>query len=253
MKIRFLGTHNAETIDFAYTCFTLDGELLFDCGSAASRLEIGEQTALQGIFITHGHYDHIKDIPAIGMNLYDDVYARKPLPIISLPATLQDIRKYLTDGQIYSDFFQKGVFTEIEAQFNVPLEFNGFTVTPIESLHKIPCTGYHVQKNGVCFYYTGDTQNGFAQNLVNSGLSCDILIAECTLKNSYKGTTAHLTPSQLSEELKIIQRHQGFYPAVFAVHRSAKMEETLLTELEELSKELGTEVFVPAEGTEIEF
>ncbi|MCL2474696.1 MAG: MBL fold metallo-hydrolase [Chloroflexi bacterium] len=253
MKIRFLGTHNAQALCFAHTCFMLDNRLLFDCGSAASCLDLNEQLALRGIFITHSHYDHIKDMPAIAMNRFLNGQHLPPMSVTALLSTLDDIKKYLFDGDIYSDFFKKNTLVTTEAQLGISFEFDGYQVTPIESIHKLPCIGYAVQKNGHSFYYTGDTATGFAQNFIKSGLFCHVLIAECTLENSLKGTTLHLTPNELKEELELIKIYQGFYPTVFAVHRSAKQEINILQEIKQVSDELNTEIFCPVEDTEIEF
>jgi len=253
MKIRFLGTHNAQTIDFAHTCFTADNRLLFDCGSTASRLNLSEQLSLRAIFITHSHYDHIKDMPAIAMNRFLNGQHLPPLSVMALNSTLDDIKRYLFNGEIYTDFFEKGTLVTKEIRLGVPFEFDGYQITSIESIHKLPCVGYIVQKDARSLYYTGDTAIGFAHNFIKSGLSCDVLIVECTLENSLKGTTLHLTPSELKEELKLINAYQGFYPAIFAVHRSVKQEINILKEMEKVSTELNTEIFCSTEGTEIEF
>lgn len=253
MKIRFLGTHNSESIDFAQTCFTLDGQILFDCGSAASRLTLNEQQQLKGIFLSHAHYDHIKDLPALGMNFFLDGAANLPLPVLALAQTLESVRRYLSDDCIYSDFFAKDVFKSVGLEADLALHFQSYQITPIAGFHKIPCVGYHVQKGDIAFYYTGDTQNGFAQNFIKNGLCCDLLIAECTMKNAYRGITAHLCPKELATEIKQVIEHQGYAPMVMAVHRSSKQDVLIHTELEEIAAQLNVQIFCPEEGTEIEF
>jgi len=251
MEIRFLGTHNSETSDFAHTCLVLDEIWLFDCGSAASRLSLIEQQNLCGIFVTHGHYDHIKDLPALGMNYFLSGCPNLPMPVMALKSTLESISSHLGDGHIYSDFFAKGIFAGHAVELGIGFSLQGYEIIPVKSWHKLTATGYYVKKGLTSFYYTGDTQSGFAQSFIDLGLSCNTLIVECTLKNEYAGSTSHLCPQELGEELKLLVAHQGFAPRVFAVHRSVKQEEDILTQLQELSEELGFPIYCPSEGQKI--
>ena len=69
MEIRILGAHNRETQTTRSICFLIDNTLAIDAGSITSSLSISDQKTLEAILITHQHYDHIRDIPGLALNL----------------------------------------------------------------------------------------------------------------------------------------------------------------------------------------
>ena len=70
MNIQFLGAHNSESKDTRPACILIDNFLAIDAGGLVSGLTFSEQLAIEALLITHHHYDHIKDIPMLGMNFY---------------------------------------------------------------------------------------------------------------------------------------------------------------------------------------
>ncbi len=63
MKIRVLGAHGGELPGFRTTCFLLDQKLCVDGGSITGTLELDEILKIDDIFLTHSHFDHVKDVP----------------------------------------------------------------------------------------------------------------------------------------------------------------------------------------------
>jgi ribonuclease BN (tRNA processing enzyme) len=68
MKIRLLGAHKLETKETMYVCLLIDDILAIDAGALTSRLSLKAQQKIQALLLSHWHYDHVKDLPAIGMN-----------------------------------------------------------------------------------------------------------------------------------------------------------------------------------------
>ncbi|TES84305.1 MBL fold metallo-hydrolase, partial [Candidatus Aerophobetes bacterium] len=62
--VRFLGTHNAESRNTRLVSFLIEDILAVDAGSLASELSFPEQEKIKAILLSHGHYDHIRGIPA---------------------------------------------------------------------------------------------------------------------------------------------------------------------------------------------
>ena len=66
MRIRVLGAHNCETRSTRLVTLLIDDILALDAGGLTSTLTVKAQKKLKGILLTHPHYDHIRDIPALG-------------------------------------------------------------------------------------------------------------------------------------------------------------------------------------------
>ncbi|TET86709.1 MAG: lactamase, partial [Dehalococcoidia bacterium] len=97
MEIEILGAHMTEVTNAKPTALVIDGVLALDAGSLCSSLTLSAQQKLKAILITHQHYDHIRDIPALAMNLsYQGV-----LQIYSTPPVFEVLSTHLLDGKIY--------------------------------------------------------------------------------------------------------------------------------------------------------
>ena len=70
MNIRLLGAHNCESPNSKMVSLLIDGAIALDAGALTSSLSFEAQRKLRAIFLTHQHYDHVRDIPAIAMNLF---------------------------------------------------------------------------------------------------------------------------------------------------------------------------------------
>jgi ribonuclease BN (tRNA processing enzyme) len=68
VKIKFLGMHNAESKYTRLSSLLIDDILAVDTGSLTSELSFSEQEKIKAIIISHGHYDHIRDIPTFAFN-----------------------------------------------------------------------------------------------------------------------------------------------------------------------------------------
>jgi phosphoribosyl 1,2-cyclic phosphodiesterase len=63
VKIRVLGCHGGELPGHRTTCFLIDSKLCVDGGSITQVLEMEDLLKIDDIFLTHSHFDHIKDVP----------------------------------------------------------------------------------------------------------------------------------------------------------------------------------------------
>ena len=72
MKIRVLGAHNMETAQTKHTCFLIDDSLAIDAGSLMTALTSDENNRLRAILLTHRHFDHVRDLPSLGLQTMDN-------------------------------------------------------------------------------------------------------------------------------------------------------------------------------------
>ena len=71
MNVRILGARKMEAKGARHACFLIDDCLAVDAGGLTSALALDEQDRLQGVLLTHHHYDHCRDLPTLGLNLRD--------------------------------------------------------------------------------------------------------------------------------------------------------------------------------------
>ncbi|MBI2830095.1 MAG: lactamase, partial [Chloroflexi bacterium] len=104
MKIRVLGAHNLESRDSKFASLLVDDCIALDAGGLTSSLSFSEQQELVAILLTHPHYDHIRDVPAVAMNLY---VSGNIIDVFASRATYEMLATHLMDGKIYPNFFQQ--------------------------------------------------------------------------------------------------------------------------------------------------
>jgi len=70
MKIKVLGAHNCQSKSTNLTSLLIDGVLALDAGAIATGLSLQAQQRVRAVLLTHQHYDHLRDIPALAMNFW---------------------------------------------------------------------------------------------------------------------------------------------------------------------------------------
>lgn len=253
MRVRVLGAHQLETRDARLTSFLLDGALVVDAGSITSGLTLEEQESVEGILITHHHFDHCRDLLTLGLNTRGsttDVYACSEV--------LESISANLVNGAIYPDHTRSPVdcpslrFNSLE-----PGEENrvgGYSVFPVRVPHGPPTYGFQVTgPDGRRFFYSGDTGPGFGEGW--GVLSPDVAFIETSYPDRMEADAkarGHLTPSLLAADLDRIGQDFGKLPLVWAVHFNPRYEEEIKEDLEAASRGLGIEIRAAYEGLELE-
>jgi len=251
MQIKILGAHNTESATSRLSGLVIDGVLALDAGSLTSGLTIEEQLRLQAVLVTHRHYDHLRDIPALGMTRYLN---RKPLPVYALRDVLDTLSAGLLNGEVYPRFTHRPpenpalVFMPVNP--GVEFQINSYRVLPVAMPHSVPSAGYLVTGGGgVSVFYTGDTGSGFAEMI--TGIKPGLIITEVTTPDRYGDddwSTKHLTPASLEAELGILKQARGLLPAVVCVHMYAPFEAEIRRELEQAAARLGTDIRPAFEG-----
>ncbi len=255
MIIRFLGTHNAESKDTKLISLLVDDVLAVDVGSLASELTFSEQKKIKAILLTHGHYDHIRGVPAFAFN-----NPNHTTKVFGTPQTLKILSSHLVDGVIYPKFTKKiPFFLEKPSLKFIAIEpfkqlnINGYQVLPLPVNHTINTVGFEItSKDGKKVFYTGDTGPGLSA--LWEHISSDLIIAEVTFPNKLENraiNAAHLCPKLLKKELESLYRVKGNYPKVILIHLSPKLEEEIKGEVKDISKELNLEITIACEGDKV--
>jgi ribonuclease BN (tRNA processing enzyme) len=254
MNIRFLGTHNCEWQKTRLISLLIDDVLAIDAGALTSSLSLEAQQKIKAILLTHWHYDHVRDIPTIAMNLF---LHGATIKVYSIPSVFDALAKYLLNDELYPDFWQKPApdptvrFTIIEPHQAEPIE--GYSILAVPVNHSVPTVGYQVTSaDGKIVFYTGDTGPG----LVNcwQHVSPQLLITEVTASDKYKQWAAesgHLTPSLLKQELVSFREVNGYLPRVVTVHMNPALEEEIAAEIAVVAEALDSPIIMGYEGMEL--
>lgn len=254
MKIRFLGAHNCESQSSKLISLLVDDVLAIDAGSLTSSLSFAAQQKIKAILLTHQHYDHIRDIPLVAMNLF---LRQATINVYSTSAVYDALTAHLFSGELYPNFLEEPEsnptlkFTLIEP--NKPQQVEGYNVLAVPVAHSVPAVGYQVTAaDGKAVFYAADTGPGLA--------SCwrrvfpQLIIIEVTAGDRYKEWAAgsgHLTPSLLEQELASFRKLNGYLPPVVAVHMNPDLEKEIAAELAVVGKALGGSITLAYEGMEI--
>jgi len=254
MNIKFLGAHNCESQNTRFPSLLIDDNLILDAGGLTSGLSFSAQQKLKAILLTHQHYDHVRDVPAIAMNLY---LAGSTINVYSTSPVYEALASRLFDGNIYPNFLERPLenptikFTVIEPLKAAQIE--GYNILAVPVNHSVPAVGYQVTSaEGKVVFYTGDAGPGMAECWEQ--VSPQLLIIELTASNRFEKfgrESGHLTPDLLKQELITFRELKGYLPQVVTVHMSPGLEEEIEAEISVVAEELNNPIILGYEGMEL--
>ena len=102
MKLRILGCSGGIGGNLRTTSLLLDHDVLIDAGTGVGDLSLAEMCAINHVFVTHSHLDHIACLPL----LIDSVgFMRdQPLVIHATDETLAILKEHVFNWEIWPDF-----------------------------------------------------------------------------------------------------------------------------------------------------
>ena len=255
MNIRLLGAHNCESQHARFATLLIDDTLVLDAGGLTSSLAFPTQQELKAILLTHQHYDHIRDIPALAMNL--NLLSGATINIYSTPPVYDILTTHLADGKIYPNFLERPEgnptikFTVIEPLKTEQIE--GYNILAVPVNHSVPTVGYQITSpDGKVLFYTADTGPGLTDCWKQ--VSPQLLVTELTASNRFEEfcrESGHLTPNLLKQELIAFRELKGYLPEVVTVHMSPGLEEEIKAEIAVVAEELSSPITLGYEGMEL--
>jgi cAMP phosphodiesterase len=216
-KLHILGCSGGIGAELRTTSFLLDQDILIDAGTGVSDLSLDQLRAIDSVFLTHSHLDHICSIPFI----LDAVGASrsKPLTVYGIPETIDALKRHIFNNIIWPDFtkipseakpFLK--FHPIQIGETIAIPSEGYSARTIRSLpvnHSIPAIGYAIHSGQGTLIFSGDTGPSTAfWQAVNAAQELKHLLIETSFTDSEEGLaglSGHLCPSLLATELKNLQ------------------------------------------------
>ena len=254
MKIRVLGAHNSESRSTRSMTLLVDDVLALDAGGLTSSLSFEEQFRLKAVLITHAHYDHLRDIPALAMNLF---LREKQVDIWSHQAVFDALNEHFLNGAVYPAFHHRPeskptlYFQLIEPGQGVQIA--GFGVKALPVIHSVPALGYQVTSpQNRSLFYSGDSGVGLDQ--VWDRIDPSVLFIETTAPNRWETSMLehkHLTPSLLRRELAVLKSLKGTLPRIVIVHMNPDAESEIADQIRLVGQELDADISLAAEGLEL--
>jgi ribonuclease BN (tRNA processing enzyme) len=252
MKITFLGTHNCETATTGMGSLLVDDQIVLDAGALTRNLTIKQMLNIKAVILTHGHFDHFRDVPALGMNLFLN---GRSLDLYGGEETRHILASHVFNGTVYSTFFDsptsKPTLRFHPLKSGCSAKIAGYDVLPVALPHPVPALGYQLtDASGKRFFYSGDTGVGLSRcfELINP----DFMAIEVTASSKYTAfffaRNQHLTTETLAQELKVFRELKGYLPPVACVHLNPFGEPEIAAEIDALSAELRSPVYLAREG-----
>ncbi len=218
MKLRILGCSGGIGNGAHTTAMLLDGDVLIDAGTGVGNLTLDELIAIDHIFVTHAHLDHIACIPF----LIDTVGSLRtqPVTVHATQATLTTLQNHLFNWQLWPDFTKipnsSTPYMRYEAlALGDVTDLNGRRIIPLPANHVVPTVGYQLDSGRASLIFTGDTTtNPALWPIANQIENLKYLIIEsafCNQKRDIAIRSKHLCPSLLAEELEKFERDADIY------------------------------------------
>ncbi len=253
MQIRILGAHAIEAGGARSAAILVDEVLALDAGSLCASLSLSQQQRLKAILLTHYHYDHVRDIPFVGMNLAH----MGTVSICSTSTVFDTLSAHLFDDVMYPDFRRwpesQPALRLVTIEPHSPFEMDGYSVLAVPVPHSVPCVGFQLTSpQGKRLFYTSDTGAGLSECWRH--VSPDLLITELTLPQKmeeWAKRSGHLTPQLLKAELLDFRRMKGYIPPTVLVHMNPLLENDIAAEIAGVARDLGVSITPAEEGMEV--
>ena len=224
------------------TTFLINDCLAIDAGCLGLLTPVSKQQAVQYVFLSHSHLDHIASLPLFLDNIYEQgsqspaVYAHEEV--------WQTLKTDLFNDRLWPDLLRIGATGHrfLEERWlvsEVPVELPGLRITPVAVNHVIPTLGFLIEDDQSAVIIasdTGPTQRlwelaglpPFRKKLRAVFLECSFSADQAWLAKESK----HLHSAIFSAEIGKLAANPPFITV--AVHLKGSLREQIERELNTL-------------------
>lgn len=210
MEIRILGCSGGIGGDCRTTALLVDKHSLIDCGTGAGELDLEALCALDRVFLTHSHMDHIALLPMLA----DARVGRRDTPLLvhALPETLTTLRECVFNGRLWPDYTQlpHAWVRLMPLAVGETVAIDGGEITALPACHAIPAVGYRIDSGQASLAFSGDsTECPAFWEVVNDIANLSYLLIETTfLDDNEAGCAAsgHHNARRLTQGLQRLRR-----------------------------------------------
>lgn len=213
MKIRVLGCHGGELPGFRTTCFLVNGKLCIDGGSITGSLPLEDILQIDDIFLTHSHFDHMKDVPLMTDLLVGK--REKPVVVHGPRETMEAMSSDVFNNRVWPDFRviptkEKPVLAFETVPIQTKVSCQGLTIRAVPVHHPVYSVGYILEGDKSTVAFSGDT--GPTDELwktINATPNLKAVFLELSFPNTMQwlaDLSGHLTPKTVMSELEKLDR-----------------------------------------------
>ena len=237
MKVRVLGCSGGiGGRHLRTTSLLVDHDILIDAGTGVEELSMAELKAIDSVFVTHSHLDHIATLPM----LVDTVgeFRDKPLTVYALSETIEVLRTHIFNWKVWPDFSEipsaaKPFLHFVPVSLGETLVFGERRITVLPARHTVPAVGYLLDSGRSCLAFSGDTgENDAFWQALNVAKNLRYVLIETAFPNAQLKialASRHLCPSMLASELAKLKT-----PAqIYVTHLKPGHIEETMREIEE--------------------
>ena len=234
MKLTILGCSGGIGSGRHTTCLKVDDDILIDAGTGITTLSLDALLAIDHVFITHSHLDHVLGLPL----LLDAVGEKRSTPLVvhALPEVLDILAADLFNWRLWPDFREipsaEAPWVRFEPlPMGDSLVVGGRTFTPLPVNHAVPACGMRVATPAGSLVFSGDTTSSEAfVAALNAIPDLRHLIIETSFENELveiARASKHHWPDSLAAELQRLTVR----PEVWITHLKPGNEIAIMEEL----------------------
>ena len=241
MRIKVLGCHGGELPGHRTTAFLIEEKLTIDGGAITAALELDDILKIDDIFLTHSHFDHMKDVPL----MTDLLVGQRPKPVVVHgPAeTMQAMDKDVFNNRVWPDFRkipneQQPVLAFEEMPVRTAVSCQGYRIRAIPVHHPVYSVGYILEGRDGAVAFSGDTgPTDELWRVVNGTPNVKAVFIELSFPSTMQwlaDVSGHLTPRTVMGELGKLDRRGA---KVYLYHIKPAVIDEVKAEVKALRKD----------------
>lgn len=216
------------------TCLLIDNDVLLDAGTGISSLDVDQLAAIDHIFLSHSHLDHVAGLALLA----DAVNGRRKLPVTvhASPQVIYSLKTHLFNWALWPDFTTipsaENPILKLEAfEPGTTIELGGRSITSHAVNHTAGAVAYQVRAARSGFLFTGDM--GSTPQLwkwLTQDRMVSKVIVDCSFPNSeaeLAEKSRHYCPHSLLQEIGALPESLEF----LIYHLKPGQEDRIMQEL----------------------
>ena len=241
MRIKVLGCHGGELPGHRTTAFLIEEKLTIDGGAITAALNLDDILKIDDIFLTHSHFDHVKDVPLMTDLLVGK--REKPVIVHGPAETMEAMDKDVFNNRVWPDFRtiptpEKPVIAFDTIPVREAVTCQGLRIRAIPVHHPVYSVGYILEGRDGAVVFSGDTgPTDELWRVVNGTPNLKAVFIELSFPSTMQwlaDVSGHLTPRTVMGELGKFDRRGA---QIYLYHLKPAVIDEVKAEVKALRKD----------------